>query len=112
MRKSNKAKYGERIFVSGKVSGMEYSEACRQFYSAALVVLNAGMCPVVPVDLCRSWWGWYRCMAVCLWELARCRYILQLPNWLDSRGAKWEYRAARLMGKCFVRIEDRELIGV
>lgn len=101
-----------RVFISGKVSGMEYSEACRQFYGAALVVLNAGMCPVVPVDLCHSWWGWYRCMAVCLWHLMRCKYILQLDNWTDSRGAEWEARFARVLGKRFLKIEDGKIVGL
>lgn len=105
-------KYSERIFISGKVSGLVYVAACKQFYDAAAVVLKNGLTPVVPVDLCRSWWGWYRCMAVCLWHLVRCKYILQLPNWTDSRGAKWECRAAKFLRKRFVRIEDGELKGV
>lgn len=106
------SRYSERVFVSGKVSGLVYVAACKKFYDAAAVVLNNGMSPVVPVDLCKSWWGWYRCMAVCLWHLARCKYILQLDNWTDSRGAKWEYRAAKLLRKKFLKIENGKIVGL
>lgn len=101
-----------KVFTSGKVSGLPYLVACRMFYDAASVVLRRGFLPVVPVDICRSWWGWYRCMAVCLFHLARCKYVLQLPNWRDSRGAIWEHRAARLLGKKLLRIENGKIVGL
>ena len=107
-----KAKYGRRVFVSGKVSGLDYMEACRQFYDASKLVLARGFYPVVPVELCRSYWGWYRCMAVCLWHLLRCKYILQLDNWTGSRGAKWECCFARALGKRFLKIENGKIEGL
>lgn len=110
--KRKKSKYSKRVFISGKVSGLVYMSACKLFYDAAAVVMARGLCPVVPVELCRSWWNWYRCMAVCLWHLLRCKYILQLPNWVDSRGARWEYRAAKLLRKKFVRIEKGKVVGL
>jgi hypothetical protein len=105
-------RYSERVFVSGKVSGLVYQDACRLFYDASAVVLAQGLWPVVPVDLCRAHWGWYRCMAVCLWYLLRCKYILQLDNWTDSRGAKWEARFARVLGKRFLKIENGKIVGL
>lgn len=107
-----KVKYCRKVFISGKVSDLAYLEACRQFYAASKLVLVRGLHPVVPVDLCRSWWGWYRCMAVCLWHLLRCKYILQLDNWTDSMGAKWEARFARVLGKHFLKIENGKIIGL
>jgi hypothetical protein len=107
-----KAKYGRKVFISGKVSGLDYIEACRQFYDASKLVLARDLYPVVPVELCRSHWGWYRCMAVCLWHLLRCKYILQLDNWTDSRGAKWEARFARALGKRFLKIENGKIVGL
>jgi hypothetical protein len=106
------AKYSRKVFISGKVSGLAYLEACRQFYDAAKVVVTRGFHPVVPVELCRSYWGWYRCMAVCLWHLLRCKYILQLDNWEDSKGAKWEARFARVLGKRFLKIENGKIVGL
>lgn len=110
--KRRKMKYSRKAFISGKVSGLNYREACRYFYDAGKLVLAQGYHPIVPVDLCRSWWGWYRCMAVCLYHLLRCRYILQLDNWADSKGAKLEYRFARLSGKRFLKIEDGKITGL
>ena len=92
------------VFVSGKVSGIPYLEACRKFYDAAGMLLKHGYTPIVPVDLCHSWWGWYRCMAVCLFNLAKCRYFYQLDNWQDSKGARVEYIAARLLRKKFIKL--------
>ena len=106
------SKYSERVFISGKVSGLVYQDACRLFYDASAVVLAQALWPVVPVDLCRAHWGWYKCMAVCLWHLLRCKYILQLDNWTDSRGAKWEYRAAKLLRKKFLKIENGKIVGL
>lgn len=106
------SKYSERVFISGKVSGLVYQDACRLFYDASAVVLAQGLWPVVPVDLCSAHWGWYKCMAVCLWHLIRCKYILQLDNWTDSRGAKWEYRAAKLLRKKFLKIENGKIVSL
>lgn len=106
------AKYGKRVFVSGKVSGIEYLEACKLFYDAAAIVLRRGFIPVIPVELCRSYWGWYRCMAKCLWYLFFCKYILQLDNWESSRGARVEYRFARFFGKRVLRIVDGKIKGL
>lgn len=107
-----KIKYSRKVFISGKVSGLDYMEACKQFYDASKLVLARGLHPVVPVDLCRSFWSWSRCMAVCLWHLMRCKYILQLDNWTDSRGAKWEYRAAKLLRKKSLKIENGKIVGL
>lgn len=106
------SKYSERVFISGKVSGLVYQDACRLFYDASAAVLAQALCPVVPVDLCRAHWGWYKCMVVCLWYLLCCKYILQLDNWTDSRGAKWEYRAAKLLRKKFLKIENGKIVGL
>lgn len=105
-------RYSRRVFISGKVSGLAYLEACRLFYDASKLVLARGLHPVIPVDLCRSWWSWYRCMAVCLWNLARCKYVLQLDNWENSRGAKWEYRVGRFLGKRFLKINNGKVVGL
>lgn len=91
-----------KVFISGKVSGMDYQEACRKFYDASASLLRFGLTPVVPVDLCRAHWSWCRCMAVCLWHLLWCSGFCQLDNWEDSRGARIEYRVAKLLGKKFI----------
>ena len=109
---TQKAKYSRKVFISGKVSGLDYMEACKQFCDASKLVLTRGFYPVVPLDLCHSYWGWYRCMAVCLWHLLRCKYILQLDNWTDSRGAKWEYRAGNILRKRFLKIVNDRIVGI
>lgn len=100
-----------RVFVSGKVSGLPYDEACAEFYRAAKVLLDRGDRPVLPIEICRGWWGWYRCMAVCLFYLAGCDAIFQLPNWNGSRGARIEYKVARFLRKKIVGYDTRVECG-
>ena len=93
-----------KVFVSGKVSGLAYLEACRQFYDASHVLLRLGYKPILPIELCRPWWRWWRCMVVCLWHLMWCDCFCQLDNWKDSRGARIEYRVARILRKKFIEL--------
>lgn len=92
----------KKVFVSGKVSGLVYLEACRLFYDASKKIIRMNMTPVLPIELCRSHWGWWRCMVVCLWNLLWCDCFSQLDNWEDSKGARIEYRVAKILGKKFI----------
>lgn len=92
----------KKVFISGKVSGLEYVEACRLFYDCARKVLRLGFTPVIPVEICKSHWSWRRCMAVCLWHLLWSDGFCQLENWENSRGARIEYKFAKFLRKKFI----------
>ena len=87
----------EKVFISGKVSGLPYVYAQERFNRAAS--LFQGWEVHNPVKLCKPTWSWWRCMAVCLWHLLWCDVVVFLYNWQDSRGASIEHRVARLLGK-------------
>lgn len=91
-----------RVFVSGKISGLPYNEVCAEFYKAAKVLLDRGDIPILPIEICRSCWSWWRCMAVCLLYLVGCDAIFQLPTWHESRGARIEYKFAKILRKRIV----------
>lgn len=88
-----------KIFVSGKISGEDYYKAYRKFSDAEKYLESLGYRVVNPMVLCKKHWSWIRCMAVCLWHLVWCKGIYQLPDWRLSRGARIEYKIAKLLGK-------------
>lgn len=88
-----------RVFLSGKVSGEEYYTAYRKFADAERSLETMGYIVINPMVVCAKHWSWVRCMIVCLWNLCRCRCVYQLEDWKHSRGARIEYRVARLLNK-------------
>lgn len=94
----------EKCYIAGKVSGMPYSRALCKFQRAENYLRQKGYLVVNPTRLCKSHWGWYRCMAVCLWNLLWCSHIALLDNWQDSRGARVEYKLAKLLNKKIVKL--------
>lgn len=92
-----------KIFVSGKISGEDYYQAYRKFSDAEKHLESLGYKVVNPMVLCKKHWSWIRCMAVCLWHLVGCKGIYQLPDWRSSRGARIEYRIAKLLNKDILR---------
>lgn len=93
-----------KCYIAGKVSGMPYDKVLRKFQSAEDKLRHWGFKPINPTRLCRSHWDWYRCMIVCLWNLLWCSHIALLDNWHDSRGARIEYKVAKLLNKKIVKL--------
>lgn len=92
----------EKVFISGKVSGMEYYVAYQTFANADRFLSQQGYKVVNPMKICKKHWSWLRCMAKCLWAMMFCNKIYQLPNWKESRGARIEYKWAKFLRKRFV----------
>ena len=100
----------DKIYIAGKVTGLTAQEARRNFMRAEMLFKRAGLKVVNPLRLCRPSWSWSLCMVVCLWNLARCRYVAMLSNWRDSRGARIEYKFAKILRKrMFVQVENSGL---
>lgn len=88
-----------KVFISGKVSGMDYYAAFKNFSEKEVILCRIGYDVVNPTKLCKRHWSWLRCMVVCLWHLLWCNCVYQLDNWQDSRGARIEYKFAKFLGK-------------
>ena len=95
-----------KLFISGSISGRPYKEAAIHFNSAATLAYQIGFDPVNPIQLCRPYWAWWRCMAVCLWHLLWCDAVLFLRGWDLSRGARIEHRVAEILGKVIMYMEE------
>lgn len=91
-----------KVFISGKVTGIEYYVAYQTFANADRQLSSMGYQVINPMKICRKNWSWLRCMAKCLWAITFCHKIYQLPNWKGSKGARIEYRWAKLLNKTFL----------
>lgn len=89
-----------RVYIAGKISGMDREEAVELFEVAQLVIEVNGHEAVNPFEVAeespRKEWQDYMCE--CHRALLMCNAVLMLPNWHDSRGARIEYAVAREMG--------------
>ena len=95
-----------KLFISGPISGRPYKEAAIHFNSAATLAYQIGFDPVNPIQLCRPYWAWWRCMAVCLWHLMWCDAVLFLRGWDMSRGSRMEHRVAIILDKIIMYEEE------
>ena len=88
-----------KVFISGKISGEEYYVAYGKFANAERVLASMGYEVVNPMKICKRDWSWVRCMIKCLWAIMWCDKIYQLPDWKESKGARIEYKWAKLLRK-------------
>ena len=91
-----------KVFISGKISGLEYYVAYGKFSNAERMLQQMGYATVNPMKICKKNWSWLRCMVKCLWAIIFCKKVYQLPDWRESRGARIEYKWAKLLNKRFV----------
>lgn len=88
-----------RVYIAGKISGLDYLQARRTFEVAEASLRARGYEVINPIKLCGEGWPWKLCMVVCLLALMRCRCVCLLPGWETSRGANIERRFALALGK-------------
>jgi hypothetical protein len=91
------------VYISGPVTGIEQSNK-PQFLLAQHMLLSAG-CSIFnpthiegPIDPLKddALWSYY--MHFCVRALPECDAVLFLPDWQNSKGAKWEHRIAEMLG--------------
>ena len=100
---SIKKQHKVKVFISGKVSGLDYYVAYEQFSNIERKLWQMGYSAINPMCICRKNWSWLRCMIVCLWHLSWCDVMVQLNNWQESKGARIEYKWAKLLGKTILK---------
>ena len=88
-----------KVFISGKISGLEYYVAYGKFSNAERMLQQMGYATVNPMKICKKNWSWLRCMIKCLWAIMWCKKVYQLEDWKDSKGARIEYRWAKFLRK-------------
>ncbi|MDR0206662.1 MAG: DUF4406 domain-containing protein [Bacteroidales bacterium] len=84
-----------KVYLAGKISGLNYTDIFVKFNAAEFLLKQAGYTVVNPIRLVSQDWLWEKCMKVCIGGLVQCDAIYLLPDWAESRGAKLEYHIAQ-----------------
>lgn len=89
-----------KIYISGKISGLDHADAVAKFARVGAVISGLGHEAVNPFDVCETvpGKGWHEYMGECIEALLLCDAIVMQPDWHESRGARIEYVTAREMG--------------
>lgn len=98
-----KTKDIKRAYISGKISGIDFIEACRNFSNAEKELIRSNQVDFVvnPINiepfLGRKSWICY--MINDIRAQRKCTHSAFQPNWKDSRGAVIEYYFAKFVFK-------------
>lgn len=89
----------EKIYISGKISGLDIEEAKRIFKEAKELMEAKGYIAVTPFDVSETkpekTWSDY--MLEDIKEIFTCDGLYMLNNWGQSKGARVEYAIAKEM---------------
>lgn len=108
----------KKVYISGKISGLERSSYMAHFSIAEQMLRKAGYISVCnPTKKPPCQWPWlYRIMGYNLtllydlWLLLRCDLIYKIPGWQESHGANIESCVAYHLGVWPVPKKTREKI--
>lgn len=90
-------------YNAGKIGGMPYLTAHKNFEQADKEIANLGWEPVNPLyNGLQANDPWIAHMAVDLCLLASCRAVYFQRNWKNSRGARIEHRVAKFLRKTII----------
>ena len=90
----------KRIYISGKITGLDLDVARGYFKQTEMLLNAAGMLALNPMDLVpfNEKYQWHDYMAEDVRILLICDAIFMLENWQDSKGAKIEHAIAKEHG--------------
>ncbi|MGE0294919.1 MAG: DUF4406 domain-containing protein [Hyphomonadaceae bacterium] len=90
-----------KIYISGKISGLDYDDAFDSFSEAEDWVLIHGHEAVNPMKKVSEQQGftWEQYMLEDIAILFACDGIFMLRNWQDSKGARIERAICEVLGK-------------
>lgn len=100
----------KKVYISGQITGLEESEYKELFNEAEDVLLSFGYEPINPIVLDEAEatkdWTWHDYMKRDIKLLCGCDYIYLLPNWKNSKGAKFEYMIADMLQIPCLNLQD------
>ncbi|MBV5327220.1 MAG: DUF4406 domain-containing protein [Chlorobium sp.] len=79
-----------RIYIIGKVTGLDYEHCCDLFKERQKWLEEQDHIVVNPVEIVPEGTQWIEAMKICLAELIKCEGYSVLPNALSSRGGLLE----------------------
>jgi len=101
-----------KVYISGKITGLDIEKARDNFFLAEMNVRMMGLTPINPMNkkylfnkVKKIPWLIYMICDICL--LLKCTGIYLQENWQESKGARVEYRVAKFFG-CIIIKEKEE----
>jgi hypothetical protein len=89
----------KKIYISGKITGLDYEDALRKFNEAEEFLKLAEHEVVNPMTIEHNHdKTWESYMKVDLIEMLKCDVVYMLKNWHDSKGARMEFDIAEKLG--------------
>lgn len=86
----------ETIYISGKITGLDFNDAYKTFLDAQLKYESVGFEVINPMRINHDNDGsWESYMRADLKAMMGCTHIYMLKGWHTSRGANIEYNLAR-----------------
>jgi len=86
----------KRIYIAGKVTGDPNYRA--KFRSESERLHSLGYEPVNPSEIIAEDEPWKRAMKTALRAMLECDGVSLLPDWMNSKGARIEWRLATELG--------------
>ncbi len=86
-----------KIYIIGKVTGLDYSETQKKFSQVEEDIIKAGHLAVNPMRIVPKNTGWTIAMKMLLPHLADCDAVYLLPDWKKSLGGQLEYFIANAL---------------
>lgn len=97
----------EKVYISGRVTGLDLNEVKKQFSEFEDKINSCGYQAVNPINNGLTEKDpWIEHMCVDLKMLYYCDAILMLKGWEESRGAYLEHEMARVLGKAIMFEEN------
>lgn len=92
-----------KLYIAGKITGIDYDDAQMKFTEAEVDVEGLGHEPINPMkenglDGDGNEYTWAEYMKRDIPHLLRCDGIYLLPCWVDSKGATFEKHIAETLG--------------
>lgn len=92
-----------KLYIAGKITGLDYNDALAKFAKAADVLRSLGHDPINPMaenglDSDGNEHPWAEYMKRDIPHLLNCDGIYLLPCWADSKGARLERHIATELG--------------
>lgn len=84
----------KRIYIAGRVTGLNYSEVLRKFQHAENYLHTLGFTVINPTKLIGEDCPWQDAMRSCIRDLCTADAIYMLKDYYQSRGAMLEHMIA------------------